>query len=168
MNTKKLTALGVLTSLALILFIIELRLPDIAPIPGMKLGLANIVTVYAVFSFTAGETAMLLTARILLGAVFSGNWQALIFSASGAVLCLLGMLILKKFIDKKYIWLCSIAGAVLHNIGQVCAAVPVMKTTAVVSYLPFLLISGMAAGAFTGVCAQLVINRPEKRRHSNK
>lgn len=71
----------------------------------------------------------------------------------GALLCLAGMLLLRRVIDEKYIWICSILGAVLHNIGQIAVAVVMMKTTAVISYLPFLLLSGCIAGAFTGVCA---------------
>ena len=73
MDTKKITHLGLLTCLALIIFIVELRIPDIVPVPGVKLGLANIVTVYCVYNYRPAETAMMLYSRILLGALFSGN-----------------------------------------------------------------------------------------------
>lgn len=159
MSTKKLTYMGLLTSVSLIIFMIELRLPELTPIPGMKLGLANIITVYAVYSLTGGETAMILTARILLGAIFGGNASTLIFSLSGGMLCLIGMLALRKIIDRKYLWLCSIFGAIFHNLGQIGAAVIVMKTTAVIGYLPFLMVSGCIAGLFTGITAQLLIKR---------
>jgi len=69
------------------------------------------------------------------------------------------MIILRRIIDEKNIWICSILGAVLHNIGQTAAAIVVMKTTAVLSYLPFLLVSGCIAGAFTGICAQLLVRK---------
>ena len=159
MSTKKLTTLSMLTALALIIFIIELRLPDLSSIPGVKLGLANIITVYSVFYFKPTETMMLVGVRVLLGAVFSGNISALMYSLSGAVFCLCGMLIVKKIISEKHIWLCSIIGGILHNIGQIFMAVLVMHSFAVVSYLPVLIISGSLAGLFTGVCAQMVINR---------
>ena len=156
MKTKKLTKLGLLTCLALIIFIIELRLPDLVPIPGVKLGLANIVTVYCIYTFTPAETAMMLFSRILLGALFSGNLMALWYSIAGGMLCFAGMTLLRRFADEKNMWFLSVAGAVLHNIGQITVAMIVLKSTTVLGYLPFLLISGCIAGLFTGICAQLV------------
>ena len=159
MKTRRMVTLALLTATALILFVIELRIPNLAPIPGVKLGLANIVTVYAVFRFTPRETAMMVCARVLLGAMFSGNLSALLYSASGAVCCLLGMIALRHMIPQKQIWLASIIGAMLHNIGQIVAAIAVMRSIAVIAYLPILLVTGSAAGLFTGLCAQLIIRR---------
>ena len=159
MNTRRLAELGLLTGMALILFIIELRIPNLTPIPGVKLGLANIVTVYAVFRYAPHETALLVTARLLLGAMFSGNLPALIYSAAGAALCLAGMLGVRHFIPQDWIWLASVLGAVFHNTGQICAAMLVMQTTAVIGYLPVLLFSGCVAGLFTGLTAQLLLKR---------
>ena len=152
-----------LTALALIIFTVELQLPTLAPIPGMKLGLANIVTVYAVYSFSAGETAMLVVVRVLLGALIAGNLMSLAYSLAGGLLCLAGMLLLRRVIDRKHIWVCSVLGAVLHNIGQTAAAVVLMQTRTVIAYLPFLLLSGCVAGALTGMAAQLVTGRIDKR-----
>lgn len=162
MKTHRLTELSLLTAAALIIFIAELRFPEILPIPGVKLGLANIITVYAVFRYKPGETAMLVTARLLLGAMFSGNPAALIYSAAGAYLCLVGMLGVRHFVPEAYIWLCSIVGAILHNTGQLLAAIAVTRTTAVLSYAPVLMIAGCIAGAFTGLCAQLLVKRLRK------
>ena len=159
MNIKRITRLALLTTIALIMFIIELRIPNLAPIFGMKLGLANIVTVYAVYHCTAKETFLIILARIILGSFFSGNISAIIYSFGGAMLCLSGMLLIRQLVDEKHIWICSILGAVLHNIGQITAAVIMMKTIAVIAYLPFLLVSGCIAGTFTGACAQLLIIR---------
>ena len=159
MNTKRLTYMAMLTTISLIIFIIELRIPSLAPIPGMKLGLANIITVFAVYQLKAKETAMMLFARILLGSIFGGNVSALLYSFSGGILCLIGMLLLRYVIDRRQLWLCSVFGAVFHNIGQTAAAVFIMKTPAVISYLPFLLVSGCIAGAFTGLCTQFLIAR---------
>lgn len=158
-KVKRLTELSVLTAVSLIIFVIELQIPNPFPIPGIKLGLANIITVYAVYHYKAHEVAAIVAVRLILGAVFSGNFAALIYSAAGAVLCLLGMLILKRFIDEKHLWLSSVFGAVLHNTGQMIAALIVMRTPQLLLYYPFLLVSGCLSGAFTGLCAQIVTSR---------
>ena len=159
MNIRRLTELALLSAVALIIFVIELRIPNPFPIPGVKLGLANIVTVYAVFRYRPSETAMIVTVRLLLGAMFSGNPSALLYSTAGAITCLCGMLLLRRILPEKQIWLCSVIGAMLHNIGQITAAVIIMQSFGVVAYLPILLVTGSLAGAFTGVCAQLLLNR---------
>ena len=159
MKLKRLTELSLLTAVALIIFVVELRFPDILPIQGMKLGLANIITVYAVFVYQPSETAMIVACRVLLGAMFSGTMISLFYSASGAVMCLLGMLILKKFLSLDYIWLCSVIGAIFHNIGQICAAMLMMRSTAVIWNLPPLILFGAIAGLFTGLCAQVLLKR---------
>ena len=158
-KVKRLTELAVLTAVSLIIFVIELQIPNPFPIPGIKLGLANIITVYAVYHYKAHEVAAVVAVRLILGAVFSGNFTALIYSAAGAAVCLLGMLILKRFIDEKHLWLSSVFGALLHNTGQMIAALIVMRTPQLLLYYPFLLVSGCLSGAFTGLCAQIVTSR---------
>lgn len=159
MDLKKLSEMGLLTCIALIIFVVEMQIPMPVPIPGIKLGLANIITVYAVYKFSPKEAALILFARIILGAIFSGNISALIFSISGGLLCLGGMIFLRRFIDEKHMYLCSILGAVLHNFGQIIAAAFVTGTLSVLAYLPFLTVSGCIAGLFTGICAQVTFNR---------
>lgn len=159
MKTKRLTELSFLTGIALIIFVVELRFPDIIPVPGVKLGLANIITVYAVYKYKAAETVLIVLARVLLGALFASSFSALIYSLSGALCCLAGMLLLRQIIPLRWMWLCSIIGAILHNTGQIIAASAVMRSFAVLAYYPILIISGCIAGAFTGICAQLVINK---------
>lgn len=166
MNAKKLTQLAMLTALALIIFIIELQIPNPFPIPGIKLGLANIITVYALYNYRAGEVMMIVFVRIFLAAVFSGNMMALLYSFAGSVLCLIGMLFIKKIVDKKHIWIASVFGALLHNIGQITVAVTIMGF-GVLAYLPFLLVSGCLAGAFTGGCAQMVVRRMKMKDTAN-
>ena len=159
MNIRRLTELALLSAVALIIFVIELRIPNPFPIPGVKLGLANIVTVYAVFRCKPSETAMIVAVRLLLGAVFSGNPSALLYSAAGAISCLCGMLLLRGVLPEKQIWLCSVIGAMLHNLGQITAAVIIMRSFGVAAYLPLLLVTGSLAGAFTGICTQLLLGR---------
>lgn len=164
MKAKKLTELALLTTLALIIFIVELRIPNPIPIPGVKLGLANVITVYALHHYRAKEVLLIVFVRILLGSIFGGNMIAMLYSFAGGLFCLAGMLILRKVISEKYIWLCSVFGAVLHNIGQITVAILITGTPAIIAYLPFLLVSGCAAGAFTGGCAQFVVKRSKKVR----
>lgn len=161
-NTKRLAELSLMTAAALIIFVIELQIPNPSPIAGVKLGLANIVTVCGVYRCKWWEIALVMLARILLGSLFCGSPSAILYSLSGGLLCLLGMLLLKRIIPKNHLWICSVLGAVLHNIGQIAAAVLLMRTAAVMAYLPFLLVSGCIAGAFTGFCGQLLINRFDK------
>lgn len=162
MEVKRLTVGALLTTIALTVFAVEFQIPPVVPIPGVKLGLANVVTIFAVFLLGPGDAAAILLARILLGGIFSGRVAALIYSLSGGLLCYVAMLVLRRFVSERQIWVCSIFGAVAHNIGQICAAIIVTGTPAIVSYLPVLMVSGICAGACTGLCGQLVVNRAKK------
>lgn len=148
-----------LTAAALVVFVIELQLPAVVPIPGVKLGLANVFTLFAIYRFKPHEAGMLVLVRVFLGCLFSGNMSALIFSLAGAALCMAGMLPLKRILKNDLIWLVSVIGAVMHNIGQLLAASAVLGSFAVFGYLPVLLISGCISGCFTGIAAQIIINR---------
>ena len=162
-ETKKLTMLSLLTAVALILYVVELRIPNLIPVSGVKVGLANIVTVYAIYRFKPGEAAMVLLSRIILGSLFAGNVSALIYSISGAVLCFSVMLLIKKLVPEEKLWVSSAFGGIFHNIGQLAAAVFVMRTTAVLLYLPQMIFFGCLAGVFTGVCAQVVVGRVNEK-----
>ena len=159
MKAKKLAELSLLTAVATIIFIIELRIPNIIPIPGIKLGLANIITVYAAYRFSAKDVLLIAVARDFLGSLFGGNFSVIIYSLSGALACLAGMLLLRKIIPLEYVWLCSIIGAILHNTGQMAAAIFITRTPAVLAYYPPLIISGSIAGLFTGLCAMFILKR---------
>jgi heptaprenyl diphosphate synthase len=159
MATRRLTRMAVLTAVALSIFIVELQLPSLAPIPGVKLGLANIVTVYAMFTLGPADTLCILVARILLGSFFAGQIMALLYSLAGGLLCYLVMLALRRILTVKQIWVCGVLGAVAHNLGQIAVAILLTSTPALLYYLPVLMISGILAGAFTGLCAQFVANR---------
>lgn len=159
MATKRLTRMAILTAVALSIFIVELQLPALAPIPGIKLGLANIITVYAMFALGPVDTACILIARILLGSMFSGQMMALFYSLAGGLLCYLVMLIMRRFFTQKQIWICSIFGAAAHNLGQIAAAILITHTPALIYYLSVLMVSGIIAGTFTGLCAQFVVNK---------
>ncbi len=162
MKAKRLTYLALLTTIALIIFTIEAQIPAPVPIPGIKLGLANIVTVYASFTLSSGETILILFIRIFLGSLFTGNMLAMLYSLGGGAFCLLVTLPMAHILRKNQMWIASVIGAVFHNLGQITVAALVMKTLAVFVYLPPLLISGLLTGAFTGLAAQALTNRLQK------
>ena len=158
-GAKRLTRLALLTAIALTIFMAEAQLPPLVPIQGVKLGLANIVTVYAVFALGAGDALLILAGRVFLGAVFSGQMMTLLYSAGGGVLAWLVMVLLSRLLTQRQIWLCSPVAAVFHNLGQLLVAAGVMKTWVVMAYLPYLVLSGILTGLFTGLCAQFLLNR---------
>ena len=151
--------LALLTAIALTIFLVEAQIPALTAIPGVKLGLANIVTVYAMFAMGPGDALLVLSGRVFLGAVCSGQMMALIYSAAGGVLSWCVLCLLKKMLSMRQIWLASPVAAVFHNLGQLLAAAAVMRTWAVLAYLPYLVIAAVLAGLFTGVAAQRLLER---------
>ena len=161
-GARRITLLALLTAIALTIFLVEAQIPVPIAIPGVKLGLANVVTVYAVFVLGPADALMMLAARIFLGAVFSGQMMTLLYSAGGGLLAWLSMVALSRLLSRDQIWLCSPVAAVFHNIGQLGVAGLVLRSWAVLAYLPYLLLAGIAAGLFTGLCAQFLIRRLER------
>ena len=159
MKAKKITLMALLTAIALIIFIVEARIPNPIPIPGVKLGLANIVTVYSMFVLGPWPTLMVLFSRVLLGSIFSGQMMMFFYSMGGGLLCYASMLFMRKLVTRKQIWAASVIGAIFHNIGQIIVAILITRTPGLIAYLPFLIVSGILAGAFTGLCAQFVVHR---------
>ena len=153
----RLTRMALLTAIALTIFMAEAQLPNPIPLPGIKLGLANIVTVYAMFALGPGDTLLILLSRVFLGSVFSGQLLTFFYSLSGGLFCWLVMLLLRRLVTSRQIWVCSVIGAAFHNLGQLLAAILIARTPALVVYLPWLLLGGMAAGLFTGLCAQFLL-----------
>lgn len=157
MKTKKLVQLSLLTAIALSIFIVELQIPNPLPLPGIKLGLANIVTLYVIYRYRAKEALLVLMTRIILGSVFSGNLMAIMYSLAGGFCCFIIMTILHDSIEEKYIFIVSILGACAHNIGQIIIAIFITKTLAIMMYLPWLLLSAMITGLFIGLCTQYLL-----------
>lgn len=160
MNVKRLTFCALLTAIALTIFMVEAQIPLPVPIPGMKLGLANIVTVYAMFALGPGDTLLILLCRVFLGSLFAG-FGTLPYSLAGGLLCYLSMLLLRKFLTEKQLWVCGAIGAIFHNAGQIGAAIAITRTPQLILYLPILLIPGIVAGVFTGLAAQFLVKRME-------
>ena len=154
LNTKQLTLCGVLTTLALALSVAENQIPlSLAiPLPGIKLGLANIVTVFALYALGPGQAFLILLARCILGAVFAGNMNALLFSLLGGVTAMGVMILLSRW-RRLSLYGVSVGGAAAHSCGQVFAAVLSLGSTAPLYYLPVLLGVSLFTGALTGLVA---------------
>ncbi|MGI5977498.1 MAG: Gx transporter family protein [Candidatus Limivicinus sp.] len=160
-KTKKLALTAVLTAAALIVFIIEAQIPAPVPIPGIKLGLANIIVLTAMLLLgrkTAGVVQLL---RIIMGAVFVGP-ATLLYSAAGGLLAYGVMCALVGVIPEKRLWVLSALAAVAHNAGQLAACVLVVKTPGVFAYLPVLAVSGIITGIFTGFAAMYLVRALRK------
>jgi len=159
LKIRKMTLLACLSAIALTIFMVEAQIPALVPIPGIKMGLANIVTVFAVFALGPGEAASVLFVRIFLGAVFAGNFSTIFYSAAGGI-CAIGVTILiRKLLTKKQLWVAGVLGAVAHSIGQMAMAVILTGTPGLVVYLPVMVAVSILTGAFTGLCAQYLVNR---------
>ena len=159
MKTKYLTRMALLTAIALTIFMVEAQLPGLVPVPGIKLGLSNIVTVWAVFTLGPGKAAAILFCRVFLGAVFSGQMSTIFYSGAGGA-CAIGVTILvRKILTQKQIWIAGVLGSIAHCIGQVAMAVLLTSTPGLVAYLPYMILVGIFTGAFTGLCAQFLTER---------
>lgn len=153
-STRQTALCGVLTAMALALSYLENLFPVALaiPIPGVKLGLANIVTVFALYVLGPGQALLILTARCILGAVFAGNLNALLFSLLGGVCAMLAMIFLSR--RRRFsVYGVSIGGAAAHSCGQTAAAVLTLGNTAPLYYLPVLLGISLFTGALTGLVA---------------
>ena len=160
MKTKMTAFYGMFLALALVAGYVERLIPINLGIPGVKLGLANIVTM--VLLYTAGKrAAIFVTAvRILLSGLLFGSGFAMVYSAAGATCSMLAMLVLKKTNQFSCTGV-SVAGGVFHNVGQILVAMVVLETKALVYYLPVLIISGLGAGILIGLVSGWMIRRLE-------
>lgn len=159
MNVKKTVTLALLSAIALTIFMVEAQIPALVPIPGVKLGLANIVTVFTVFALGPGEGAAVLFTRIFLGAIFAGNFSTIFYSAAGGACAIAVTILLKKILTKNQLWVAGCLGAVAHSIGQMAMAIALTRTPGLIVYLPIMIAVSIVTGLFTGLCAQLLINR---------
>ena len=158
-STKKIALCGVLTALAMIFSYIESVIPVPIPVPGIKLGVANIAVITILYVLGVKEAINLL--RIVLTSLLFGNVNSFLFSISGAALSLTIMIIMKKLDFFSCIGV-SVCGGVMHNIGQIIAAVFIMGSEAIVFYLPVLIVSGVFTGVVIGVVSGIVAKRVRK------
>lgn len=156
-KTKRLVLLAMLTAVAMILSYVESLLPSVG-IPGVKMGLANIAVIFALFRFGWKEAAALSLVRVVLVSLLFGSVGAMLYSLAGAVLSLAVMALLRR-IDRFSTVGVSVAGGVAHNAGQILMAMLILQTKQLLGYLPVLAVSGIAGGVLTGLTAALLIRR---------
>lgn len=159
-RNKKIAIRGVLIALAMILSYIESFIPVSSAIPGIKLGLANIVTIYALDRLGVKDALVISLLRIFLSSFLFGNPAMMVYSLSGALLSILVMSLLSRITKFGLIGI-SVAGAVSHNIAQCAAATLLLQNTNVMQYVPVLVLSGIAAGIITGIISAAVLKEVE-------
>ena len=163
MKTKKVAFLGMCVALSMILSFVESQIPPLVAVPGVKVGLPNIVMVFMLYKIGAKETAIVSIIRVILVGFLFGTPLSMIYSLVGAALSLIGMIILKKTNLFAPVTV-SVVGGILHNVGQILTARFVMDTAEIAYYLPVLFISGTIAGIVIGYVAGLILKRLEKMK----
>ncbi|MBD5544573.1 MAG: Gx transporter family protein [Lachnospiraceae bacterium] len=162
MKTKKMVTLGMFTAVALTIFVAESYFPPIAPIPGIKMGLANVVTMLLLLLYNRRDSFTVLLLRILLGSIFTGQAVSFFYSLAGGIACFCIMAVFYRLFRGKYSILVSMLGAVFHNLGQIAAALVLLRSPGVLFYLPLLMLSALITGFFTG-CVALGLSRRLKK-----
>ena len=164
MKTRKIAYLGVFLALALILSYVESLIPFYFGIPGVKLGLTNLIVVVMLYCTGTKEAIGVSVARILLAGFLFGNLFSILYSLAGGVLSFIVMCLLKKT-GRFHVISVSVTGGISHNLGQLIAAAFVVETYDIFYYMPFLLIAGVATWFVIGMLAQEFILRFEKQFH---
>ncbi len=158
MKTKRITQLGMLLAVSLVLSYLETLLPVVVAVPGVKLGLANIITMLLLYRTNAWNTFLFMGMRVILsGFLFSGI-SGMIYSIAGGIFCIVVMSIVKRFPFFSIIGV-SMAGAIAHNIGQVVVAVIIMENVHLLYYALVLCVSGTCSGLLMGYITALILKR---------
>lgn len=159
---KIITFVGVMTAFAMVLSYIEMLLPPIwSAVPGIKVGLPNIIIVFLLYKLSFKSAAAVSLLRVVMVALLFGTVMSFLYSLAGAVLSLAVMLILKK-IDRFSMVGVSIAGGVFHNLGQILAAMFLMQTKEIGYYMIVLAVTGIIAGVFVGLAGALLLKYSKK------
>ncbi|MBR0410159.1 MAG: Gx transporter family protein [Eubacterium sp.] len=158
MKAKKTALYGMFLALALVAGYIERLIPFNPGVPGVKLGLANVVTMVLLYTMGIGAALLITSLRILLSGMLFGSGFAMVYSAAGALLSILAMVLLKKT-EKFSLTGVSVAGGVFHNVGQILVAIGVLETRSLIYYLPLLILAGLSAGIVTGLLSSMLTKR---------
>ena len=167
MKTKKMVFLGLMVGYSLILYILEIYIPNpfIVFFPGAKLGLTNIITLVSLLIFGFKETFIIVTVRVILSSIFAGPMSYLLFSIGGAYLSLIVMFLVNKIKGFSVIGV-SIAGAIAHNIGQLLVASILVENFLMITYLPFMLATSLVTGLFVGIVSQFCYSKMDRIKDS--
>ena len=163
MKTKRVAFLGMCIALSMILSYFESLIPPLVAVPGVKIGLPNLVMVFMLYKIGWKETAIVSIIRVILVGILFGTPLSMIYSLAGATLSLIGMILMKKTNLFAPVTV-SVVGGILHNVGQIATACFVMDTAQIAYYLPVLLITGTVAGIVIGYVAALILKRLEKMK----
>ena len=162
MRTRKLITMAMLSCAALVIFVAEAQIPPVFSMPGIKLGLANIITLITMKMMGKRPAAAVLAVRIILGNIFTGQMLSFLYSFMGGLACFLIMGLIVDAFDDKQLWIVSVFGAIAHNMGQILTAAAIFGTWKIMWYVPYLLIAAVLTGAFTGFCAQITLSKLTK------
>lgn len=158
MKTKRLAVMAMAVALAMILSYVESQIPPLMAIPGIKMGLPNILVVFVLYKLGWKDAIAISLMRVFLVSVLFGSVLSLAYSVAGAVVSFIGMVLMKKSGLFSTVAV-SVAGGVLHNAAQIGVACVVMETNLIAYYLPFLVLSGTVAGVLIGLASALMVNR---------
>ena len=163
-KTFRIVFIGLLVSQALALYAVESMIPVPLIAPGAKLGLANLITVVALYTLDSKRDVFLvIILRLLLATMIGGNLSTFIYSVSGAILSYFAMILVKELLkDRVSIIGVSAAGAFFHNVGQLVVASAMVENIAIMLYLPILSIAGIGTGIFIGVTANFIVKHLSK------
>jgi len=157
-SAQRVAISAVMVALALIFSYIEVLFPFNFGIPGIKLGLSNLIVLVALYSLGAGYAFTINMVRILIAGLLFGGVSGMLYSLAGGITSFIVMLLLKKTGLFSPVGI-SLAGGVIHNVGQLCIAAIVTETVKIFLYMPVLLISGMITGTLLGIAAVLILQR---------
>lgn len=152
------TVLSLYTAAALILFVVESVIPMPVPLPFVKLGLANIITLIVLVCYSPKDAFLVLMLRIFLASVFYGQIVYLVYSMAGGILCFLADVVINRLLKGKYIYITAVFGALFHNVGQMLAAFFFLGK-GVLPYFPYMVLCGIITGLFTGILANILVLR---------
>lgn len=152
------TVLSLYTAAALILFVVESVIPMPVPLPFVKLGLANIITLIVLVCYSPKDAFLVLMLRIFLASVFYGQIVYLVYSMAGGILCFLADVVINRLLKGKYIYITAVFGALFHNVGQMLAAYFFLGK-GVLPYFPYMVLCGIITGLFTGILANILVLR---------
>lgn len=153
-KTQKLCTLALMLAMSLIIFTVEAQIPVPVAIPGVKLGLSNVITLFMLVKFEKKDAAAVLLLRVILGSVFVGQGVYFLYSIAGGALAFVAMAVFLTLSKCQNIWFAGVLGAIFHNVGQILVAIAIFESAYVGYYFVVLAFCSVITGVFTGVTAQ--------------
>lgn len=156
-RTRKLTLLALFAALSVGIYALESLIPPLIPIPGVKLGLANIITLVVLKKYGLRDASLVLIVRILITSLLFGQMMSFLYSFVGGALCILAEFLINKILRDRALFITAIFGAIFHNAGQLLVAIILTSVPGVIIYAPYLMIAAIATGFVTGFAAHFTL-----------